>query len=40
MINEDGAQVLAPMTAADAEMAALEAVQTTQAAQVAAIQGE
>jgi malate/lactate dehydrogenase len=40
LINENGAQVLAPMTAADAEMAALEAVKTTQAAQVAAIQGE
>lgn len=40
LVNEAGVQVLAPMTAADAEMAALATVQTTQAAQVAAIQGE
>lgn len=40
LINDSGAQVLSPMTAADAEMAALDAVHTTQAAQVAAIQGE
>lgn len=40
LVNGEGVQVLSALTAADAEMAALAEVRTTQAAQIAAIQGE